>query len=643
MSSATPSVPAQPAPAAPSAASAPPSGPPAHSQAYRFRRFLNWFPLGLAYAFLYMGRYNLSVAKYNLGDLMSKEDFGYIFAAGTWVYGTAFLLNGPLTDKMGGRRSMLISLAGSCVANLAMGWFIWSMVTSADPGRVDVRTWMSVLYGVNMYFQSFGAVAIVKVNASWFHVRERGAFSGIFGTMISSGIFLAYTVNDWILALVRPSDPTAVNPTWVVFFAPAILLGAIGVVELFLLRDRPSQAGHQDFDVGDGDSGSEGASPSIWNVMIRIFTNPIILTIAAIEFCTGLVRQGVMQWFPIYVNEVFVLPGTHPLVRGNVNVLLVLAIMAAGIAVVVAGRRIAALSAIRGRITVIGALIALAPFFPWGWGGLLFVAGVIGGNVAGWFSDLFFQSRRAPAAGGLYALLTVTAVVMIFALGETTSEVGWVDAKKEQSLQVGDRVVSISGKTDVTSWKDVSYAVKCLPATCVAPKALGEKAPPSFWDTEKCTCSTKRTANPEGYTPSSGVIPVTVERGGETLNLELVDPKPRMVAGDARKLSAGPKLTVTPWFLGLLGFIASLCVIGTHGLLSGTATMDFGGRKGAATAVGVIDGFVYLGSGVQGIFLGKLTTASWAYWPMFLVPFSLLGFLLCLPIWNSKPKGRGGH
>ena len=35
----------------------------AHSPAYRRRRFLNWFPMGLTYAFLYMGRYNLTVSK----------------------------------------------------------------------------------------------------------------------------------------------------------------------------------------------------------------------------------------------------------------------------------------------------------------------------------------------------------------------------------------------------------------------------------------------------------------------------------------------------------------------------------------------------------------------------------------------------
>src|SRR5688572_23480903 len=94
-----------------------------HTEAYRFRRFLNWFPLGLAYAFLYMGRYNLTVAKNALGEVMTKEDFGFIFGTGAIVYGFAFLLNGPITDKMGGKRAMLISVAGACLMNLAMAFY----------------------------------------------------------------------------------------------------------------------------------------------------------------------------------------------------------------------------------------------------------------------------------------------------------------------------------------------------------------------------------------------------------------------------------------------------------------------------------------------------------------------------------------
>ena len=83
-----------------------------HSFAYRRRRFINWFPMGLTYALLYMGRYNLTVSKNALGELMTKEDFGIIFGAGTFTYAFAFLVNGPLVDKIGGRKGILIANTG---------------------------------------------------------------------------------------------------------------------------------------------------------------------------------------------------------------------------------------------------------------------------------------------------------------------------------------------------------------------------------------------------------------------------------------------------------------------------------------------------------------------------------------------------
>ena len=83
-----------------------------HSSAYMRRRILNWVPLGLTYALLYMWRYNLTVAKIAFGDVMTKADFGTIFAAGTVTYAFAFIINGPLTDKIGGRKAMLISATG---------------------------------------------------------------------------------------------------------------------------------------------------------------------------------------------------------------------------------------------------------------------------------------------------------------------------------------------------------------------------------------------------------------------------------------------------------------------------------------------------------------------------------------------------
>jgi OPA family glycerol-3-phosphate transporter-like MFS transporter len=606
-----------------------------HSAAFRRRRFLNWFPLGLTYALLYMGRYNLTVAKTSLGELMTKEDFGIIFAAGTVTYAFAFLLNGPLVDRIGGRKGILIGAGGSFLANAAMGFYLHHIVASGQAASAPLRLVFSALYAVNMYFQSYGAVSIVKINAHWFHVTERGGFSGIFGTMISSGIFLAFTVNGWLLDLAESMWPGSGPPerAWIVFAVPATLLATFWLVELFLLRDAPSGAGFADFDTGDASSGERDDQPvPTLELFKRILTNPIIVTVALIEFCTGVLRNGVMHWFPIYAKEIWVLPGDHLLRYGSwehvwlIVVCFGVALVSAVLAAVWArGPR-------RAWLIVFGALAFLVPFFQAGWGGLLMVAGIIGGNVAGWVSDLFFQSRRGPAAGGLYGFLAVLTFAMAFSLARPTDEVR--EAEEASGLRPGDRILAIAGRDDIEGWSDVRDAVACWEPVCRD----------STWNPETCLCSTAEGLSHRDPVEEARAIPATLERDGERLEVALPDPAPVQAAGDLRLLGARPVLPLSPWVLGVIVFLMSLCVIGSHGLLSGTATMDFGGRRGAATAVGVIDGFVYLGTAIQSVSLGYLTTASWAYWPWFLMPFAVIGFLLCLRIWNAKPGGKkGGH
>ena len=70
-----------------------------HSDEFRRRRVLNWLPLGLTYAFLYMGRYNLKVSKFAFeemqtesgGALMGNAEFGMIFGWGVVIYGLSLL------------------------------------------------------------------------------------------------------------------------------------------------------------------------------------------------------------------------------------------------------------------------------------------------------------------------------------------------------------------------------------------------------------------------------------------------------------------------------------------------------------------------------------------------------------------------
>jgi OPA family glycerol-3-phosphate transporter-like MFS transporter len=323
------------------------------------RRFLNWFPLGLTYAALYMGRYNLTAAKSTLGRTfhLDKAQMGVVFTVGFWVYALSVIVNGPLADRIGGRRAILIGALGAATLNGVIGLLFFS------GWQQNVVLGLSVLYAINMYFQSFGALSVVKVNSSWFHVRERGVFGGIFGVMISSGYWLALSIGGVIIAKL---------PWYWVFLVPSIVLASMFCVDYLLVRDRPSLAGQKDFDTGDGSMthAEEANAPpekplSLRELLSKIFSDPVIRVIAMAEFCTGFVRQGLLIYFLEFLAEVHnVRPGS------SVH----------------------------------------------GWAGVgPTLGGIAGGLVCGVLSDRFFQSRRPPVAFIFYLFQAAVLLALGFA------------------------------------------------------------------------------------------------------------------------------------------------------------------------------------------------------------------------------------
>lgn len=448
-----------------------------HSGPFVFRRFINWFPLGMTYAFLYMGRYNLNVCKNALGEAMTKEDFGLIFGAGTLVYGLSFLINGPLVDKIGGKKGIIIASLGSCLANGALG--IATYLYLHQRLHLNLVVVFAALYSINMFFQSYGAVSIIKVKAYWFHVRERGMFGAIFGTLISFGSYFAF---DWGQAVVDASkahvigeptvlqkifravfavDQSSMDAVWLVFFIPAVILIFWALIDMILIKDTPGEAGHEDFDTADASSGEMDKTFTVGQLLHRIFTSRLMLIFAAIEFTAGVIRNGVMQWYFIFAKE---------LPQGS------------------------------------------SKFFLDNWGLLICFVGILGGFAGGFFSDRFFQSRRGPPAAIAQAVIFCAVVLM------------------------------------------------------------------------------------------------------------------------------GIFLFQSPSVVGICALVMFGAVITVHSLLSGTAAADFGGRKATATASGILDGFVYLGSGLQSVFLGYLTTKSWYFWPAFIAPFALIGLFLAIRIWKDLPE-----
>lgn len=326
-----------------------------HSKAFMWRRFVNWFPLGMTYSFLYMGRYNLNVFKVAVSSQISNAQFGYIFGIGTGVYAFSFLLNGPLVDKMGGKRGILVAGFGAAAANLALG--ILSSLLVAGKLHGPVVPIFAAVYALNMYFQSYGAVSIIKVKAYWFHVRERGVFGAIFGTLISFGIYFAF---DWGHDILKFTGSVPM-----VFYVPAAIIAFWAVVDIFLIKDTPEEAGFPPFDTHDASSGHMAERFTAWQLLKRVFTSPLMLMIAVVEFTSGIFRNGITQWYPLYSHD------------------------------------------------VLGGL----DWFNVHWGFLICMFGIVGAFAAGWISDHVFQSRRGPPAAFLCGIVLVGAGVMAVTLG----------------------------------------------------------------------------------------------------------------------------------------------------------------------------------------------------------------------------------
>ena len=92
-----------------------------------------------------------------------------------------------------------------------------------------------------------------------------------------------------------------------------------------------------------------------------------------------------------------------------------------------------------------------------------------------------------------------------------------------------------------------------------------------------------------------------------------------------------------PRLVGWAAVFIVMASIGITSLMSGTAATDFGGRKATATCSGVVDAFAYMGSGLQSVCLGYITTWNWHYWPVFLIPFAVAGGGIAMWIWNELP------
>jgi sugar phosphate permease len=98
------------------------------------------------------------------------------------------------------------------------------------------------------------------------------------------------------------------------------------------------------------------------------------------------------------------------------------------------------------------------------------------------------------------------------------------------------------------------------------------------------------------------------------------------------------KLPANGWMLGGCLFLIGFLTYAPDSLVSGTAAVDFGTKKGASTASGMVNGAGSVGAIVGGTLPGMLLE-RWGWQGVFtaLAGAVLLAALLLAPKWNALP------
>lgn len=256
---------------------------------YRRHRLRIMLAITLGYGLVYTCRLALSVVKKPLIDagIFTPLELGMIGAALFYSYAIGKLVNGFLADHANMKLFFATGVLFSALINIGMGF---STALGAS----------MLLWGLNGWFQGFGAPAGVVAMTSWFSNRERGRYYGIWSTAHSIGEGLTFVV---VAALVATFG-------WRFgFWGPGILCVLVAVALYALMQDRPRTLGLPNVNDWRNDHWQQGG-PEADGKSTRLLTTQFsilkirsvwILALASASIYVS--RYAINSWGVLYLQE----------------------------------------------------------------------------------------------------------------------------------------------------------------------------------------------------------------------------------------------------------------------------------------------------------------------------------------------------
>ena len=313
---------------------------------YRRNRRLILLAITVGYGVAYTCRLGLSVVKKPLLDsgIFTAGDLGDIGAALFYAYALGKLTNGFLADHANLKRFFAFGVLGSALLNLLMGRseLIWIWI---------------ILWGLNGWFQGFGAPTGAVSLANWFSTSERGRYYGIWSTGHAIGEGLTFVGSATLVSFFG----------WQAgFWGPGVICIFVAAAIYLAMQDRPQTLGLPV--IADWKNDHPPNSPKeqvskngTGKIQLSMFKMPAVWVLGLASSTMYMTRYAINSWGFLYLQE------------------------AKGYSLIESGSLL----------------------------GLNTVAGIAGCLAYGFISDKLFRARRPPVTL-IFGIFEILALIVIF-------------------------------------------------------------------------------------------------------------------------------------------------------------------------------------------------------------------------------------
>lgn len=255
---------------------------------YKKYRWRVMIAITVGYGLAYPLRLALSAMKKDLidGNIFSAVELGAVGSALLYAYAFGKFFNGILADHANVKRFFTLGVILSATINIIIS------------GTTTLWIWI-VLWGLNGYFQGFGAPTGAVTLSNWFSNKERGRFYGIWSTGHAIGEGLTFIVSATLVSFFG----------WQAgFWGPGVfgILVAMGIY--YMLQDRPETLGlpsiakwKNDFPSKEGIADEESSSTK--KDQLKIFKNPAIWVLGLSSALMYVTRYAINSWGFLYLEE----------------------------------------------------------------------------------------------------------------------------------------------------------------------------------------------------------------------------------------------------------------------------------------------------------------------------------------------------